>query len=88
MRLVCINDAAADLVVTAGGLPVRAVPIRPQCIPYPECTTDRVALCACNPQVLMGASRTHAKRADVQRAFVGALWELGICCAPSNSAFL
>ena len=47
MRLVCVNDAAADLVIHAGGLPA-----------------------------LMGASRAHVKRADVQRAFVGALWEL------------
>ena len=47
MRLVCVSDAAADLVITAGGL-----------------------------SALMGASRAHVKRADVQRAFVGALWEL------------
>jgi len=47
LRLVCISDAAADLVISAGGLPA-----------------------------LMGASGAHPKRADVQRAFVGALWEL------------
>ena len=47
IRLVCVSDAAADLVISAHGLPT-----------------------------LMSASRAHGRRADVQRAFVGALWEL------------
>ncbi len=47
LRLVCVTDAAADLVISAGGL-----------------------------ISLMGAAGNHPKRADVQRAFVGALWEL------------